>query len=303
MLVLPEMRVGTPIGHESLILFPIFTEPAGTVDYLLSDEALAGGGVMIEEVDEAGRVSNLLVQNRADRPVLFLEGEELRGAKQNRVLNVSVLVPAMGRTIVEVRCVERGRWHYLSRTFGKAGAHASYKLRGILKKSVAGSISAGDGLGGTDQGAVWNEVDRQMAALGSRSSTAAMVDTYTAHQDRIVEFTGRLTYVEGATGLVAAVGGKIVLVDLFDKPDTCRKVWNRLLTGVILDALEIRDPIAMATQVDAQAALEQLRRAEWVKGETVGSGEEFQAELRDTWHASALVVDGTALHISMVCAS
>ena len=36
-----------------------------------------------------------------------------------------------------------------------------------------------------------------------------------------------------------AVANKVVAVDLFDKSSTCAKVWNRLLTGVVMDALEV----------------------------------------------------------------
>src|SRR4051794_3822148 len=90
----PEVRVGDPLRHEALAVYPLFTDSQAGGDYLLSDEALAGGSVTVEEVSEAGSVPDLLVDNRADSPVLFLEGEELRGAKQNRVLNASVLVAA-----------------------------------------------------------------------------------------------------------------------------------------------------------------------------------------------------------------
>ena len=53
---------------------------------------------MVEEVSEGGSVPNLLVTNAGDARVLFLEGEELRGTKQNRVLNTSVLVAAHSKT-------------------------------------------------------------------------------------------------------------------------------------------------------------------------------------------------------------
>src|SRR5881409_313774 len=39
-------------------------------------------------------------------------------------------------------------------------------------------------------------------------------------------------------------------VDLFDKPETCRKVWDRLLSGVVLDALEAGEPEACAGVVE-----------------------------------------------------
>src|SRR5580693_4631956 len=118
----PEVRIGDPIRHESLAVFPLFImEPGGNVDYLLSDEALAGGAVTVEELNEAGSVPNLLVDNQTDALVLFLEGEELRGAKQNRVLNTSVLVAAHSRTTLPVSCVEQGRWRYRTKHFVSGG--------------------------------------------------------------------------------------------------------------------------------------------------------------------------------------
>jgi hypothetical protein len=42
-------------------------------------------------------VPQLLFINDAMRPVLLLDGEELVGAKQNRVLNLTVLAPAPPR--------------------------------------------------------------------------------------------------------------------------------------------------------------------------------------------------------------
>ena len=59
----------------------------------------------------------MLVNNTGDSRVLFLEGEELRGAKQNRVLNTSVLIAAHSKTTIPVSCVEQGRWQYRSRHF------------------------------------------------------------------------------------------------------------------------------------------------------------------------------------------
>jgi ARG and Rhodanese-Phosphatase-superfamily-associated Protein domain len=71
----------------------------------------------VEEVSEGGSVPDLLVTNLGGSRVLFLEGEELRGAKRNRVLNTSVLVAAHSKTRIPVRCVEQGRWRYRSRHF------------------------------------------------------------------------------------------------------------------------------------------------------------------------------------------
>jgi hypothetical protein len=201
---LPEVRVGDPIRHEALTVFPLFSPPDEAVEYLLSDEAIDAGSVSVEEVGEGGSVPNLLVSNTGDRRVLFLEGEELKGAKQNRVLNTSVLVAARSKTPIPVSCVEQGRWRYRTRQFSSGGSHSSSKLRRHLKESVSRSLKAGHGHT-SDQGAVWGEVSRQMDALGSTSETAAMADTYESHQDRLGEFRERLKYVEGLLARLRSV--------------------------------------------------------------------------------------------------
>ena len=227
MLSLPEVRVGDPLRHEALTVFPLFDHAGSNADYLLSDEALAAGVVTVEEVGQSGSVPNLVVNNQADTLVLFLEGEQLQGAKQNRVLNTSVLVGAKTTLTIPVSCVEQGRWRYTSASFGHSGMHSSPKLRHILKESVSRSAKEGRGHC-SDQGGVWKEVSRQMKALGAASATAAMADTYKRHADRLDDFRERLRYIERASGLAVAVGDKIISVDLFDKPATCRKVWGQL---------------------------------------------------------------------------
>ncbi len=299
MLAFPEIQIGSPLCHQSLTVFPLFAPASDKVPYLLSEPALTSGQVTVEEVNEAGSVPTLVVNNQADSLVLFLEGEELRGAKQNRVLNTSVLVAAKTRTTIPVSCVEQGRWRHVSRAFASGGSHASYKLRHVLKKSV--SESAMSGLGhGSDQGEVWTEVSRQMKSLGSSSHTGAMSDTYDAHRPRLAEFQDRLKYVEGATGLAVAVGKRIVSVDLFDKPSTCRQVWNRLLTGVILDALEEASKEEPAETVGVSESLSLFRNAPWQQTKAAGAGEEYRFDSADDKHATALAFGETMVHGSLI---
>jgi hypothetical protein len=297
----PETRIGTPIQHESLTVYPLFTETSASVQYLLGDEAIASGNVTVNEMNEGGSVPELLVDNQADAFVLFLEGEELKGAKQNRVLNTTVLLAAKSKTKIPVSCVEQGRWRYISRYFASAGRHSSPKLRKILKMSVSASAAAGSGHV-SDQGEVWKEVGRQSRFFKTPSPTGAMGDTYEAQMPKLNDFRERLKYVEGAAGLAVAVGGKVVSIDVFDKPATCQKVWDRLLTGMVMDSLETP---AAADQIDGdlvQQQLAALRQAAWQSSPPVGVGEEFRAELDKDRHASALTCEGNMVHGSLVCA-
>jgi hypothetical protein len=107
--------------------------------------------------------------------------------------------------------------------------------------------------------------------------------------------------VEGATGLAVAVGGKVVSVDVFDKPATCCKVWDRLLTGVILDALESGATEPPSGDV-VRETVTVLNAAPWQQTPAAGAGEEYRAELEGERHALALACNGAVLHGSLVMA-
>jgi hypothetical protein len=298
-LAFPALRVGDPIRHESLSVFPLFAPSCREVEYRMSDEALADQSVVVEEVSESGSVPDLLVENKGDRRVLFLEGEELVGAKQNRVLNTSVLVAAHCKLKIPVSCVEQGRWQYKSRYFGSSGSHSPSKLRRALKASVSHSVKEKLGYA-SDQGAVWREVAAFQASHGVASHTSAMSDTFDSYRDRLAEYREQLKYVDGATGMAVAVGTRIVAVDLFDKASTCRKVWDRLLTGVVFDALEAPDAAMHASNSDVERLLGLVGGLGWEQAAAVGEGEEYRADSPQNDHASALVFDDAVVHGSIV---
>lgn len=296
---LPAIRIGEPIRHESLTVFPLFTEPNDQVNYLLSDEAIQAGIVKVEEVSEGGSVPELSVENSGDTRVLFLEGEELVGAKQNRVLITSVLLPARSKIKIPVSCVERGRWAYNSRHFGSGGRYAPSKLRHALKTSVSESLVEGTGHR-SDQHKVWEEVDKQQAKLGVSSKTAAMADSYMALQPQIDLYADRLQYPEGAAGLAVAIADKIVAVDLFDSPATCGKVWRRLLGGFILDAVGPVEGQGQATEPAVEVLLAALRNSSWEQVSPVGDGEEYRVKSDDGTQASALAFGDSLVHGSLL---
>lgn len=297
----PVIQVGDPLRHEALSVFPLLATPSKGVEYTLSDEAISEGTVTVEEVSEGGSVPELSVENKGDTRVLFLEGEELVGAKQNRVLNTSILVAAHTKTRAPVSCVEAGRWGYKSRSFRSGGTHSPSKLRRVLKASVSESLRLRRGRR-SNQRAVWNEVAREQAAFHCCSLTSAMSDTFESQQTRLNEFREKMKYVDGAVGVAVAVGGKLVAVDLFDKAATCRRVWNRLLSGFVLDALEDEKTENQIECDSVQQLLGVLGDLPWELTQPIGEGEEYRAESTSGDHASALVLDETLVHGSVVCA-
>src|SRR4051812_44335410 len=139
------------------ILGPSHTNPAYE---LLRPETLAR--VQVSEISQAGSVPELQVANDLDVMVYLMDGQELVGAKQNRILNTDVLVPAKSSLRIPVSCVEQGRWRHTSDTFS-SGKSASHRIRDAKAARVHTSLKSEQGHD-ANQGAVWEEVQASMVS-------------------------------------------------------------------------------------------------------------------------------------------
>ena len=82
---LEKLSVGQTTAHNNMAWFPLLDAASPAADYLTLDEALNQGSARVTEVDEGGSVPELMFSNESARRVLLLDGEELVGAKQNRI--------------------------------------------------------------------------------------------------------------------------------------------------------------------------------------------------------------------------
>ena len=293
---LQEVQVGNPLRHKQLTLLPLTGGSPSPLDYILAADAIAKGLLTITEVSEGGSVPELLVVSSADTLVLLIDGEELVGAKQNRILNTSALLPARVKTRIPVSCVEQGRWRFASRHF-QAGGCAPGRLRAIKSHSVGRSLRE-EGRATSNQGAVWNQIACHLFRLDLSSPTAAMHDAFEQRRASIDEYLSALPCPADAHGVVVAVGGRFVALDLFDQPATLRRIWPRLLTGYALDALVESEPVSEEFSVGSgQALLQQVVAAACARCPTVGLGEDWRFDVETTF-GQALIANGVCVHLS-----
>ena len=287
---------GDPIGHANLTLVPLRGEGHGRLDYLLAAEAIEAGMLEITEVGGAGSVPELLAINRSQDKILLLDGEELVGAKQNRILNTSVLLPEKSKTTIPVSCVEQGRWRDVSENFA-AGAYSPARLRSRKSRDVSANLAV-TGSARSDQGAVWEEVEQVMEDLRVESPTAAMHDAVRTRGESLTAYVYALPVPAGARGVIAVVNGDFSALDLFDRPETLARVWKRLLAGYALDAVARPEAASAGFPTKrAQALLEQLGRIPCRAFPSPGLGEDWRFDVGDVL-GEALVVGGTCLHLS-----
>ena len=288
---IPDVRVGEPRVCGSVEVFPLFAGlplfPCKSPNYVLASDALKTGKLTIQEVSEDGVVPSLLLDSHCELPALLVEGEEVVGGKQNRVLCSSILAAAMSPTRIPVACTELHRWRYSSKQF-TSGAHCPPSLRYFLKE---GSRS--------HQHRIWATIQRKHRRLGVRSRSENMSDALVSRHDEVESLRRNLPYADGSAGFAVALAGKVVSVDLFDKSATCKEVYERFVGGLVLDALELPGSGCQADPSDIPVGL--YRNMRWRQVEPViGLGESYRARGEDDdTLASALVLDGSIVHLSM----
>ncbi len=224
------------------------------------------------EVDEGGSVPDLRVDNKGETRVLVLDGEELRGAKQNRVLNTTILVGKQSSLVVPVSCTEQGRWSYESREFFAAEYVAERKVRAGLRMSVDASVRSGCGHR-SDQGKVWDEVRALHADQATNSPTGAMRGAFESRSSDLQDYVDGLPLVDGQQGLLALLGDAVLGLDFVSIPEKYARVHAKLVRSYALGALG-----AETAGAEAPAPAGALGRAREFLARVAGlSGERFKS--------------------------
>lgn len=293
---LARLRVEAGTVHKNLALFPLIADPRHEPDYLTLDEALARKVARVTEVSESGSVPELFFDNGSSESILLVDGEELVGAKQNRILNLSLLIGRNRKVKIPVSCVEQGRWSYRSREFGSAGRGLFAKARAAKAADVSVSMLR-TGERRSDQSRVWEHIAAKMSALACESDTAAMADVYEQRKSKLDGYAGAFKPVSGQVGAVFAIDGRIAGLELFDSDRTFAKFLQKLVGSYALDAIESARPVrAKATLANARDFVDRVKAAATASYPSTDLGEDIR--FNQAVAGGALVHEGRVVHLS-----
>jgi hypothetical protein len=219
-----------------LAILPLFRRAEAEHHYISLRKAFSLDAILITEISEGGSVPNLKVANRGTEPVLILDGEELKGAKQNRVLNVSVLIPPQSELVIPVSCTEAGRWGYNDPVFRESGNVMSPSIKMQKMRSVSENM-ASSGSRHSNQSQVWNEIDEIQDRHNVHSRTSAMEDVYVRHEQDLERIREAFPRLEGQCGIYAEIGGRFAGIDLVSRDDVWKDLHDKILRSYALDVL------------------------------------------------------------------
>lgn len=237
-MTLADVSVGAEASFERLSVIPLtLNNPKLPMDCITLDEALFRGDFEVTEISDAGRVPELRVANDGDTRVLLMDGEELVGAKQNRIVNLTILVPARATVVIPVSCVEAGRWHRQSRGFA-ASRYAQYPRARAYKVAQVTQSLASVGVPRSDQQWIWNDIALKSARLSASSRTAAMSSIFDTHQRSIDAHMKAFPRATGQCGAVFLIDRVPVGLELFDSEAIFTSLFPKVLRSYALDAID-----------------------------------------------------------------
>lgn len=228
-----------PVFLRNLVVYPVKTntrharreDTTDEFNLFTIDDVLVSKKGEFNEYDVPD-ITKVVFDNKSDLPVVMLDGEEITGSLQNRVIAQSNLIEAMTSSEIPVICVEEGRWEEIG---GFETGYCSYpRIRTILSKSRHTRIDT--------QKTIWKEINRKLTVTRTQSATSSMHDIYNNLKEEVIRYVEDFKSLNHNTvGFIGIVGNRILGCDIFHSPKVYGKFEHKLIRSYALDAIEYQN--------------------------------------------------------------
>lgn len=236
-------RVSAPYSYKNLTIFLIHGKDESSAKNVLTlQEAME---MKVLRVYETSDVNELEVENISKFYDVFIQsGDIVKGGKQDRVLAVSIMIPARsGRITISAFCVESGRWE--KRGGEESGQFSSSNDRLVTRDlKLAANKSA-------SQQEVWAKVDEAQKRLsrnlgGSVAAPKSETSLQLSLENRKVaaasaEYMRNLQNIvagkNDVIGFAFAVNGKLNSADIYSSNALFKKLWSKMLKATTIEAV------------------------------------------------------------------
>lgn len=297
---LQGIELGDPQHFEALTLFPLYKRSPAPTSYILLAEALETAHLLIEEIHEEGHVPLLQAHNKGSQPILVLDGEELVGAKQNRIANASYLLAPQTNIQLPVSCTEQGRWSYKRKRFQTGqtifGASARQRKHRKVTENLRHTQSYQ-----SDQAEIWQDVKSYLTQSKTMSGTTAYSDYILKRQNDFDAYTEALPCQKDQVGQMVFLHQRFLALDTLDLPAKAKQLYPRLMRSYIQEAIDPLQPQhteAPTSPTQARALYERLWQIEAEQRDSLSLGHDLR--FQDTQlMGAALVHEGRCMHLSV----
>jgi ARG/rhodanese/phosphatase superfamily protein len=273
-------RVSAPYSYKNLSIFLIHGKDESNKGNILTLQEAMERKLFV--VYETSNVNELEVENLSKEFEVFIQsGDIVKGGKQDRILAVSIIIPARsGRVSIQSFCVESGRW--TKRGDEDSGKFTSSNDRVVTKELKIAANAA------RSQQEVWSQVSEAQSRLSKNlggsvaSGTSSSSLQLSLENKKVVanvdEYISRLgNVINGQTDVIGyafAVNGQINSADIYVSNALFKKLWSKMLKAAATEAVSQANGVRLADPVKADAVKGFIVDSEKAKAkeQSVGSG-------------------------------
>lgn len=286
--------------QKSLSVVQFISSNIDTFDYVSLGKATSEKMIELVELKEGASVNDIYVINHSDKYVFMMDGDIIEGAKQNRIINTSVLLAPNVKTQIHVSCVEQGRWHHVSESFTPSDYVAPANLRQMKNEDVF-FCKRQNNKSYADQGKIWDRVAENQKEFNIKSQTQSLSDIAIVKEKDFKKFTEEFKAEEEVNGIALFNGNKFVGLDLFNRAEVYKEYFPKILKGAAMQFLNVKAPSKKIDQSELKYKL--LETMDNIEGfekstfEGAGAGieERFESEILNGF---SLMFDNKLIHLT-----
>jgi hypothetical protein len=252
-------RVSAPYSYKNLTVFLLHGKDQNTKGNVMTLQEAMERKLFV--VYETSSVNELEVENLSKEFDVFIQsGDIVKGGKQDRVLAVSIIIPARsGRVKIDAFCVESGRWT-------KRGSEESTKFTSSNDRIVTKELKIAANAS-RSQSEVWSQVSEAQERLskniggsvadGASSSSLQLSlenkQVVASVDDYVKNLSGIVSNKSDVIGYAVAINGKISSADVYVSNGLFKKVWMKMLKASATEAVSESRSVRLADPVKAEA--------------------------------------------------
>ena len=217
--------------YKNVQIVPIKTDAFAKKDFITLKKGIEMGLVSIKELDNE-EVNTVYCKNDAVVPLLLIDGDEIIGAKQNRIMNESLLIPANSERKISVSCTEHGRWSFNSgvkKDFCASDFSLNFETRRVKSNARMASRNY--------QSDVWNHINKLENRHAFKSRTSALNDNYKHSKLTQDDYLNNLNIIDGQNGVICFINGEFKGIELFYNHSIYKEYHEKTLRSYIIEAI------------------------------------------------------------------
>ncbi len=279
--------------YENVEAIPIKSDFFGKKDFLTLKKGYEMNLVEIKELEHS-TVNTVSCKNDSVTPLILIDGDEITGAMQNRIINDTLLIPAKSTINIPVSCTEHGRWHTKgegaeSRTFKPSLYSANHSTRS--RKSRA-SYEERD-----YQGEVWDSISEFESRSNFKSMTSALNDSYENLKDKQNDYLSKFHIEDGQNGVIFIVNGEVKGLELFYNHSIYKEYHEKLCRSYIIEAIVEKKSVDNIDRLKLMKVLENISQSEFKSKKSIGLGDNLKFS-NDFGSGSGLVWEDELIHMT-----